>query len=100
MRTREPLTLRDGTRLSVQASGGHYCSPRKDEAEWYSAVEVGADKPTHAFAKWADGSNGAGGTYVYAWVPAHVVLNYIEAHGGVRRGQMPPMRAAVIASRD
>lgn len=102
MRTREPLTLRDGTRVSVQASRGHYCSPRTNDARAYSAVEVGADKPIPEFAKWADPCNDMANvhTYVYDWVPAHEVLNYIESHGGVRRGEMPPMKATVIVSKD
>lgn len=99
---REPLTLGDGTFLSVQASGTHYCSPRTNDARAYTAVEVGARKPVPEFAEWADPINDRPDThiYVYAWVPANKVLNYIEKHGGVRKGEMPPMQAVVIVSKD
>ena len=35
----------DGFSMSVQASETHYCSPREDGAEKYTAVEVGYPNP-------------------------------------------------------
>lgn len=39
------ITCKDGATLSVQASSGHYCSPRTNHATW-SSVEVGSPSVT------------------------------------------------------
>ena len=98
MKVREPLILNDGTRLSVQASAMHYCRPRVDDASEYTSVEVGCYKPLPEFDEWANCvvSRSMGGINTYAGVPVHVVLNFIEAHGGVRSGEFPPMVAIAI----
>ena len=77
--------------MSVQATQTHYCTPRECFAKAYTHVEVGfpsmkedllmphaedPDEPTDT---------------VYGWVPAHVVLNVIEKHGGKISGSMPPL---------
>ena len=36
----ERLVCKDGFEMSVQASNVHYCSPRIDNAEYYTTVEV------------------------------------------------------------
>jgi hypothetical protein len=75
----------DGFSMSVQASSGHYCSPRNDEGPW-ETVEVGypskiepllwdyADEP----GKWTD--------TVYGHVPIELVAAVIEVHGGILSG--------------
>lgn len=75
------VVCNDGFRLSVQASSGHYCSPRSDTGPWDS-FEVGfpsivepllfdyADEPGN----WTD--------TVYGQVPSELVAAVIELHGG------------------
>lgn len=75
------LVCRDGTSLSVQASCGHYCSPRDNEGPW-SLFEVG-------FVERADGSRlrvrsfGKSDSGVYGWVPASKLAAFIKRHGGI-----------------
>ena len=78
------MRCKDGFTMSVQASEGHYCSPRSDDALW-GAVEVGfpsekedsllvyvenKDKPTNT---------------VYGWVPVEIVEKIISKHGGLSK---------------
>ena len=89
---RPAMVLGDGSVVSVQASSGHYCSPRRDGADSYDAVEVGF--PTGAngelwdhdwdcpeMADWAEG-NPEEGT-VYAYVPVEVLQRVVDNHGGI-----------------
>jgi hypothetical protein len=71
----------DGTTLSVQASEGHYCSPRENEGPW-TAVEVwrvhsASGRACHPR------SFGENTGDPYGWVPVSVVNAYIRRHGGV-----------------
>lgn len=72
----------DGFSMSVQASSGHYCSPRVDNATW-SQVEVGfpTEKPCH-FLSYAESPENPMDT-VYGYVPVELVVDEINSHGGV-----------------
>ena len=80
------LHCKDGFSMSVQAHYGAYCAPRVDhtDTDYYFEVEVGfpsereellmeyvvdCDKPTDT---------------IYAYVPAGVVQEVIEKHGGIK----------------
>ena len=76
----------DGTKLSVQASDGHYCEPHSHSGPW-NAVEVGyvtnADgKPMrpHSFAGGQHPSDG-----IYGFVPVPRVNKFIHRHGGIKQ---------------
>ena len=74
------IVCNDGTSLSVQASHGHYCTPRTDEGPWQE-VEVGY--PTEdPGADWLEHKGSGDFKDVYAYVPAEKVRAFIEAHGG------------------
>jgi hypothetical protein len=92
------MVLGDGSTVSVQASQGHYCEPRRDGATAYSAVEVGFPRGPegelwdHEFdcpelADYAEGDPAEG--TVYAWVPVEVLQRVLDDHGGIvgQRGQ-------------
>jgi hypothetical protein len=73
---RPGIMLKKGT-LSVQASSAHYCSPRENDADNYSMVEVlprgvGSTLP-RSWKKYYDGA-------VYAWVPVRLVNRYLNKH--------------------
>jgi len=89
--SREPVKCADGFRMSVQASGGHYCSPRDDDASAYESVEIGfpsaAEPLLMEYAESADRPTKT----VYGWVPADVVKAVIAKHGGQVSGQLPPL---------
>src|ERR1035437_8342823 len=54
---RPQIVCNDGVRLSVQASDGHYCSPRMNGLSPYSQVEVGypSVRPPEAWRQYFDG---------------------------------------------
>ena len=99
---RKVVECKDGFAMSVQASENHYCTPRR--SGWnmpYTSVEVGfpnkiesllkdhidichddiVDKRTRAF--WCDS--------IYTYVPASVIIDVIEKHGGMVKGQLPEL---------
>ena len=79
----------DGFEMSIQAHFGAYCSPRIDNAEKYTSVEIGfpskrepmlidfADEPSHPTET------------VYGYVPVQIVTNVIAKHGGIVEGEVP-----------
>ena len=98
---REVVECKDGFIMSVQASEICYCIPRKSGLNMtYTSVEVGFpnriesllkdhvdgyddndDRRTRAF--WCNS--------VYAYVPSSVIINVIEKHGGMVKGQLPEL---------
>ena len=89
-RARESVICKDGFAMSVQASENHYCSPRENGiAMSYTSVEVGfpSDKED-LLMEHAEDADKPTGT-VYPYVPAQIVLDVIEKHGGMVSGQLP-----------
>jgi hypothetical protein len=85
---RPHIVCANGTRLSVQASRAHYCTPKDDTGPW-SAVEVWCVeawtgrpiRPT-SFKPTAFGRGGPDDPYGYVAVSA--VNRFIKRHGGVK----------------
>jgi hypothetical protein len=80
-RVRPQILCADGTTISVQASAGHYCTPR-DGVGPYTTVEVGfpsAPWPEAAEYKFGGDSDSDA---VFGYVPVVLVEAYIAAHGG------------------
>ena len=87
MKLRKKLVLADGATVSVQASEGHYCTPR-DDAGPYAAVEVGF--PSVAVpSDWDEFCDTPGD--VWGYVPAERVREFIADHGGIVSGELPPL---------
>ena len=79
----------DGFEMSVQAHNGAYCSPREDNAEKYTAAEVGfPSRVEPMLMQWAEESSRPTDT-VYGWVPVQVIINVIAKHGGMISGELP-----------
>mgnify|MGYP003651217481 CR=1 FL=1 len=98
MKLNELVECADGFTMSVQAHEGAYCSPRMDNAEKYTAVEVGfPSREEPLLLDFAEDSDQPTMT-VYGWVPAKVVVNVIAKHGGMVDGEIPrgiaPLRAS------
>ncbi|MDF7207042.1 hypothetical protein AB7147_18585 [Proteus mirabilis] len=76
----------DGYYVSIQASYGHYCSPRQDLPSYdlYDSYELGfpsePDQLINAYAECDDCFTET----VYPYVPKEVVIALIEKHGGVK----------------
>lgn len=92
---RKRIVCADGFSFSCQASDGHYCLPRENNAIGYKSLEVGypSQKPPDdicAFVAWSF-EEGDWENSVYAQVPAALVLRLIEIHGGMISGELPPL---------
>lgn len=79
----ERLVCKDGFKMSVQASNIHYCSPRIDNAKYYTTFEI-------AFPTTIDGEllpYAKDIMYpmktVYCYVPVELVEKIINKHGGI-----------------
>ena len=80
----------DGFRMSVQASEYHYCSPRTNDAV-YHCVEVGFPSECEwELMPWAEDPDTPSDT-IYPFVPVTVIRAVIEKHGGMVKGELPPM---------
>ena len=92
------LVCADGFEMSVQAHDGAYCSPRIDNAEKYTHVEVGfPSKREPILMDWAEEASDPMGT-VYGYVPVQAVTNVIAKHGGIVEGQVPRGVAPIPAN--
>jgi hypothetical protein len=79
---RPRIICNDGFSMSVQASSGHYCRPRKTQ-EQYESMEIGfpsEDEPLIFY--YAEIKNDWTDT-VYPVVPNNVIQEVIEKHGGI-----------------
>ena len=73
----------DGFTMSVQASAGHYCSPRVTGLGFYNTYEVGYPSDVEPLLMpYAEDEKQPTGT-VYAYVPAQVIADVIAKHGYV-----------------
>lgn len=73
----------DGFNLSVQATHGAYCFPRKNIGPWFK-VEVGyASELEEEFMPYAESPDTPTET-VYGYVPVEVVERVIAKHGGMK----------------
>lgn len=78
---RNHLVCNDGTTLSVQASESHYCFPRVNRSEFYSAVEVFcviSDVPEW----WLEYGDNVDNPFAY--IPVVMVEEFIDSHGGIK----------------
>ena len=98
MKLNKTIKCADGFTMSVQAHQGAYCSPRIDNAEKYTAAEVGfPSREESLLLDFAEDPDRPTDT-VYGWVPAKVIVNIIAKHGGMVEGEVPrgiaPLRAS------
>tara|TARA_R110000787_G_scaffold118432_3_gene229264 strand:- start:121 stop:423 length:303 start_codon:yes stop_codon:yes gene_type:complete len=88
----------DGFMMSVQASESSYCTPRINNAEKYTEVEVGfPNREEPLLSEWSEDPDNLTGT-IYGWVPTQVVTMVIAKHGGMVAGEVPPGVAPLKAS--
>ena len=88
----------DGFEMSVQAHQSAYCSPRIDNAEKYTSVEIGfpsEEEPVLSdFAEEPDNPTGT----VYGYVPVQIVTLVLAKHGGIVEGEVPRGVAPIPAN--
>lgn len=88
---RPPVTCKDGTVLSVQASEFHYCSPRDNEGP-YASVEVGFLHDPNGeqvpapdtWLPYADSHSDGAMSDVFAYVPIELVERFVADRGGAQ----------------
>jgi hypothetical protein len=84
----EQIVCKDGFEMSVQANEGAYCSPRVDNAERYTAVEVGYPSQYEPMLMdWCDGEDPL--NTVYGYVPTSRISLICAKHGGIVSGELP-----------
>ena len=73
----------------VQAHVGAYCSPRINNAEKYTHVEIGfPSQKEELLMDWCEEANNPTET-VYGYVPVQVVNTVLAKHGGIVEGEVP-----------
>ena len=88
------ITCADGFSLSVQATRGAYCAPRRNEGPWYQ-VEVGFPSAAPEFiAHKAENPDKLTDT-VYGYVDIELVEKLIDLHGGFDDATVKNARAAI-----
>ena len=86
----EKIVCADGFEMSVQAHSGGYCTPRIDNADRYTAVEIGfPNQIDELLLEYCEDSGNPTET-VYGYVPATTVSLVIAKHGGIVSGELPP----------
>jgi len=80
----------DGFSMSVQAHDGAYCTPRDDDPERYTEVEIGyPSEREELIMPWCENDHQPTNT-VYGYTPVDVVTTVIVKHGGMVEGEVPP----------
>ena len=88
-RQNEEIICKDGFTMSVQANETAYCEPRIDDAERYTAVEIGyPSMPESLLMEWAQDKKNPTNT-VYGRVPSERVSLVCVKHGGIVSGELP-----------
>ena len=88
-RHNEEIICKDGFTMSVQANETAYCEPRIDDAERYTAVEIGyPSMPESLLMEWAQDKKNPTNT-VYGRVPSERVSLVCVKHGGIVSGELP-----------
>lgn len=78
----ECIECKSGLRLSVQAGDFLYCSPRINDADFYTHVEVGfPSEKIEELMPYCEDHDDPTGT-VYGYVPIELVATIISRHGG------------------
>ena len=81
------VVCRNGFSVSIQASSGHYCTPRSSYGPW-ETVELGypSSHPGRRIAAYGECMSSSWPTdTVYAYVPVRLVHDLLRKHGGVKR---------------
>lgn len=95
---RKHIIFADGSKVSIQASETHYCNPRINKAQGYSAVELGCYHSRKGMPDFLEEyEEGYGmedyhfGGGVFPYVPTAVIMQLILHHGGIVEGELPPL---------
>ncbi len=90
MKVFKRITCLDKASVSIQANQSAYCTPRNDVGP-YTEIEAGfpSVEPPISWHPYAEDRNLT--DTVYGYMPSHLVWEFIDAHGGMIDGELPPM---------
>jgi len=84
LKIRPQVKCNDGFKMSVQASWGHYCTPRKNLMDGqFDTVEIGFPSQEEPLINEYAESQGQWTKTVYGCVPVGIVNAVIKKHGGI-----------------
>ena len=84
---RPRIICNDGFAMSVQASNGAYCTPRKSNLQRYESLEIGfPSEPEELISCYAEDSSDYKET-VYPYTPAKLIDGVIVKHGGINKAK-------------
>ena len=102
VRIREKVICADGFRMSIQASSGHYCTPKVDIDQdaniKYSTVELLVYSYDELLEGYIDDWNGR--DKIGAYVPVNVVIKVLKKHGGAIQGEIPPFDLKYVSNKE
>ena len=83
-----PIYTKSGMSISIQASAGHYSTPREDDAITYTHVELGYPTrvPPDYILEYAETVEEPMES-VYAYVPTELVERWLAEEGGIDVGR-------------
>ena len=97
---RNQVICADGFKISIQASSGHYCTPRIDTEDdtKYTSVEVMVEQWDDLLNKYAEKVEYCPcckGHYdinePIGELPGKILLKLLKKHGGAIQGEIPPL---------
>lgn len=86
----------DFASVSIQANRYSYCTPRNDTGP-YTDIEAGFPSvpPPASWLAYIDGDPDKPCETVYGYMPIACVREFIDAHGGMVSGELPPFAEPV-----
>ena len=83
------VVCKDGFSVSIQAHKRAYCTPRENNAQSYSSVELGyPSRPDSLIQEYADDPSNPTQT-VYGYIDVNTVYLLLTKHQGVVSGDVP-----------
>jgi hypothetical protein len=91
---RKRVVFNNGGSISMQASNMNYSNPQDNEGP-YNSIELGypskgTELPQDVLDHWENINNDPH-TSIFAYVPAEAIKKLIDANGGIKSGDVPPL---------
>jgi hypothetical protein len=83
---RPAARCKDGFTVSIQASSFHYCTPRINGKQQYTAVELGFPSAYSRLLTPYKEGNESQKKSIFPWTPIAVIEKVVRLHGGILGG--------------
>jgi hypothetical protein len=96
---RKRIECADGATVSIQATRYSYCTPRNDVGP-YTHIEAGFPSvlPPGSWMEYCEDGDKPLDT-VYGYMPVACVKEFIDVHGGLVAGELPPFAVMAESAR-